>query len=767
MKKHTFIRLMFLVVLCFFSFQIQAQTGSCVSPQYQDGTAYQTGDEVQNFGKQYRCKVGGWCSLGGPYAPGGTAEWAWPSAWEVLGTCDGGNSNQSPMVKINSPVSEDQFQSGEVVIIEAEATDQDGNVISVTFFMNGVEIGVDTSAPFEFRFSPMDGNHIITAVAKDNLGATTQSKEVDIKVTPPSGGDCSSSPYVNGTSYVTGDEVQNFGKRYRCKVGGWCSAGGAYTPGGSAEWAWPLAWEELGPCTGGNTPPEVTVLTPSIVYTGALPVTVPFRVRAIDADGIELPVIVNVPEGSFPLDPKDDDIYERDWSFSDYKTYTFTGYARDNREGVTNFSIEITIKEHISGGDAILSEAQYNEFFPYRFGTDLDTFELDPAKDFYTYQAFIDAIARMSNIEITFERRKGTNLYRLTRKDKQTNQSSVIRIDQDFNADWNQSKPIITQVVDYGTFANEGNETIRKRELAAFLANIAQETTGGWDTAPGGRYSWGLYFREEQGYEGTDRIGYRDENNINYPPAPGKSYHGRGPIQLSYNYNYGQVSEFLFGDKNILINNPEQVVQDGALAFQTAIWFWMTPQYPKPSAHDVMVGNWTPTVYDQERNRKPGLGMTINIINGGIECGSGTEFIKVTHRIGHYNRFTGIVGVNNDLDTTNDCSECGCAQMTPYTTLEPESRTATTQTLALTKMNIYPNPFLDTVSFSFELYQRQNVSIHVSSLNGKRLDKEIKNKPLQKGTYTFSWDTSNYAKGIYFYSVTMGKDTKVFKMIKF
>lgn len=32
------------------------------------------------------------------------------------------------------------------------------------------------------------------------------------------------------------------------------------------------------------------------------------------------------------------------------------------------------------------------------------------------------------------------------------------------------------------------------------------------------------------------------------------------------------------GDKNILLKNPEMVAQDGALAFKTGLWFWMTPQ---------------------------------------------------------------------------------------------------------------------------------------------------------------------------------------------
>ncbi len=56
---------------------------------------------------------------------------------------------------------------------------------------------------------------------------------------------------------------------------------------------------------------------------------------------------------------------------------------------------------------------------------------------------------------------------------------------------------LVTAIQKYPSFCNEGSDVQRKREAAAFLANIAHETTGGWDAAPGGRYAWGLHFIEE------------------------------------------------------------------------------------------------------------------------------------------------------------------------------------------------------------------------------------------------------------------------------
>ncbi|WP_213086962.1 glycoside hydrolase family 19 protein [Chitinophaga agrisoli] len=315
----------------------------------------------------------------------------------------------------------------------------------------------------------------------------------------------------------------------------------------------------------------------------------------------------------------------------------------------------------------VLASSEWNTLFPHRFNPDDRTgsgsLPTTAAKDFYSYANFAEAVRRMGNIKIIMERRCGTNAYRLTRVDKTTGVSKVIRTDADFNISPNN---ILTETVDYASFAGEGDLATRKRELMAFLANISQETTGGWPTAPGGQYAWGLYFREEQGYEGTNNIGYRIAD-ATYPPAAGKSYHGRGPIQLSYNYNYGQVSEFIFGDKNVLLANPEKVIEDGVIAFETGIWFWMTQQYPKPSCHDVMIpGKWAPTPEQSSLNLRPGFGATVNIINGGIECGGPSENTKVQSRIGHFQRYTGIKQVSMELNGGNNPANCGCANMRPF-----------------------------------------------------------------------------------------------------
>lgn len=196
-------------------------------------------------------------------------------------------------------------------------------------------------------------------------------------------------------------------------------------------------------------------------------------------------------------------------------------------------------------------------------------------------------------------------------------------------------KGFVQAAANYPSFACEGNVATRRRELVAFLAQISHETTGGWPTAPDGPHAWGLCFNSETGCENGGCSQYCDETNHIYPCVEGQTYQGRGAIQLSWNYNYGQVGDTLGVD---LLAVPDLVATDPELAIATALWFWMTPQAPKPSAHDVMVGNWRPTASDKKLGRLPGFGMTTNIINGGIECNQPTT-PAVEDRVGYFKRY--------------------------------------------------------------------------------------------------------------------------------
>ena len=200
--------------------------------------------------------------------------------------------------------------------------------------------------------------------------------------------------------------------------------------------------------------------------------------------------------------------------------------------------------------------------------------------------------------------------------------------------DFYSFKALVAAAKAFPEFLAEGDELTQKRELAAFLANIAQETTGGWNEAPGGYFKWGLCYLQEQGHPNPAYI-----STGLYPAVKGQKYYGRGPKQLSWNYNYAQFSQMWFGSPDTLLQNPDYLIHDPVVSFASAIWFWMTPQAAKPSCHDVMSGKWKPSQDDINAGRQPGFGTTLNIINGGQECGKTIELAKTKYRYEYYKYF--------------------------------------------------------------------------------------------------------------------------------
>lgn len=311
----------------------------------------------------------------------------------------------------------------------------------------------------------------------------------------------------------------------------------------------------------------------------------------------------------------------------------------------------------IDAVQSLLSEEDFEQLFPYRLGSEA-WFQVAKGKEYYkadqtdyfSYDNLISAVADVSNLKIKISTRQGSpSAQEIQRLDKEARIETLVLRSPDFNAPENRSKPIETVIIDGGTFLKEGFKKDRKRELAAFLANLSHETGGGWATAPGGQLRWGLFWNENiAGRTGANPDAFVDPESAElYPGTPGKRYYGRGPIMLSWNFNYGLFSSIIYGDKSVLLDQPEIVAADGKIGYMTAILFWMTPQNPKPSAHDVMVGKWKPSALDKFRGLgDPGFGTTIIVLNG-LEANLGeTEGSPVQRRAGHYRDITARMGVD-------------------------------------------------------------------------------------------------------------------------
>jgi predicted chitinase len=173
---------------------------------------------------------------------------------------------------------------------------------------------------------------------------------------------------------------------------------------------------------------------------------------------------------------------------------------------------------------------------------------------------------------------------------------------------------LTTALDSFSTFAAAGSDTVRKQEAAAFLANVHHETGG--------------------------LVHIVEQNTANYPhycdwsqpfgcPAGQSAYYGRGPIQLSWNFNYKAAGDYLGIN---LLNDPWQVQNNAAVSWKSALWYWMTQNGPGTmTPHNAMVN-------------QRGFGETIRSINGSLECNGGNPG-QVDSRVSKYRQFTQLLGV--------------------------------------------------------------------------------------------------------------------------
>ncbi|GFQ00733.1 chitinase 6 [Phtheirospermum japonicum] len=152
----------------------------------------------------------------------------------------------------------------------------------------------------------------------------------------------------------------------------------------------------------------------------------------------------------------------------------------------------------------------------------------------------------------------------------------------------------------YPQFGTVGSATVIRREIAAFFAHVTHETGH-------------MCHIEEINGASQD---YCDETNTQYPCNPTQGYFGRGPIQLSWNFNYGPAGRSIGFDG---LNNPGIVARDRVISFRTALWFWMN------NCHNAITSG-------------QGFGATIRAINGRLEC-DGANPDTVSARVRYYTQY--------------------------------------------------------------------------------------------------------------------------------
>jgi uncharacterized repeat protein (TIGR02059 family) len=93
------------------------------------------------------------------------------------------SGNKPPVIKISNPRKGNKFDYPASITIDAVASDSDGTITKVEFFSGTEKISEVTAEPFTYTWKDVKtGNYIITAVATDNLNATTTSLPVEFEV---------------------------------------------------------------------------------------------------------------------------------------------------------------------------------------------------------------------------------------------------------------------------------------------------------------------------------------------------------------------------------------------------------------------------------------------------------------------------------------------------------------------------------------------------------------------------------------------------------
>ena len=150
-------------------------------------------------------------------------------------------SNVAPTVSMTSPATGASFVSPASVTFTATATDGDGAVQKVEFYVGATLVATDTTSPYSTTWSGAAGSYSVSAAATDNQGAVTMSAWRDFTVTATA---------VVGTAIFTPAVVPDSVDYYLLEI---------FAPGADPNLAAPIATQNLGlpPVVGGECAADV------------------------------------------------------------------------------------------------------------------------------------------------------------------------------------------------------------------------------------------------------------------------------------------------------------------------------------------------------------------------------------------------------------------------------------------------------------------------------------------------------------------------------
>ena len=271
--------------------------------------------------------------------------------------------NIPPVVSLTSPANNASIITGTVMNLTANATDSDGSVTSVEFFVDGVSVGTDNTAPFTsstVTYTAVAGAHTVYAIATDNSAdadqtqSSTRNFSVANNQAPTVSVSAATTAIVGDVIAITataGDvdgtvaQVEFFVDNVSVGVdnaspftNSWTATVGAHTIKATAT-------DDLGLATtssianisvAANNPPTAVITAPLASATIIAPTVVTINATATDSDGTVTGVEFFINNVSIATDVTSP--YSYDWT-STPGVKNITVKSTDNKGAITTSSV--------------------------------------------------------------------------------------------------------------------------------------------------------------------------------------------------------------------------------------------------------------------------------------------------------------------------------------------------------------------------------------------------------------------------------------------